>query len=91
MIYHLFLPDFRSYVKNTAFTSEDDRFPIFYFEEEFEISFYKTIEDVTFILELPLEGLPDDITIEGLKREFQSIELPKKPNAPTIISGTITR
>ncbi len=79
----LFLPDFRAFVRNKAFTSAENVHPVFYFESDEAIRFYKVIGYVTYITTVfKTEELPEGITIKGLKTEFQATELPSQPDAP---------
>ena len=86
----LFLPDFRAFVRNKAFNSESNEHPVFYFEDDLSIKFYKPIGYIVYTtLILKIEKLPMDITdiIKELKKE--ATELPSQPDAPTSFSGTI--
>ena len=91
----LFLPTFRSFIRSGKFNSEGDKLPVFYYEEDTEIWFYKIVEGILFytkISKLPeiLASLPKNITIDILKRnEFQAEEIPEQLIKPNIISGTI--
>jgi len=86
----LFLPDFRSFVKNIAFNSEYNPHPVFYFEDDSLIYFYKPVGEIIYKVILFKEALPENLTVSSLKLEFEAIELPSRPDQPTIISGTIS-
>ena len=86
---HLFLPDLRSFVRNKKFAPEGNEHPVFYFEDENIIYFYKPIGSVIYSVNLMKEGLPESITISGLKQEFDAIQIPKRLDSPKIITGTI--
>jgi len=42
----LFLPDFRKFVRKMTFTPELQESPVFYFETDNMISFYKPVKDI---------------------------------------------
>jgi len=86
----LHLPTFREFVRNTFFTSEENVHPVFYYEGTLEIFFYKYVKGVLYTVSLLKEMLPDGITIDGLKQEFNAIEVPERPDQPLQITGTIT-
>ena len=89
MIILLFLPDFRSFVRNKAFNPEGNEHPVFYFEEDAVIHFYKPIGNVIYKVEVSKEGLPENLTIDGLKAEFSAIQLPSKLDAQREFTGII--
>ena len=76
----LFLVTFRDLVRNKSFNSEPNEHPVLYFESEEQgmIYFYKPIGSVIYCLEIAFDGLPENITLDGLKTEFQAIEIPQK-------------
>lgn len=75
---YLFLSDFRSFVRNYAFSSESNTHPCFYFETLEKIYFYKPIETVLYCCELDKSTIPQDINVDSLKQEFKAIELPEQ-------------
>lgn len=75
---YLFLPDFRSLVKGTTFTSADTVHYVFYYETPDTIIFYKPIESVLYCVELIKKELPEGIKVSELKQEFKAIEVPKE-------------
>ncbi len=85
----LFLPDFREIVANVA-KLDENKHPTFYYEDELEIWFYKPIENVLYYTRVSKqEELPKELTISGLKQEFQqAIEIPEQLIRPK--TGTIT-
>ena len=85
----LFLSDFRSFVRAEDFSAERNLHPVFYFEADEEIRFYKPIGEVMYCTSLFKNNLPEDIKISDLKREFRAVELPIQPDAPKLINGTI--
>ncbi len=89
----LFLPDFKRFVKNHLYNSTMNTHPVFYSENELRIIFYKPIENVLYFTEVYKEGLPKEINIEDLKREFESIEIPSTINDSYILNlqGTMTQ
>ena len=76
----LFLSDFRGYIRNSFFNPDENKFPVFYFESETQIWFYKIFGNFMFYVELDKSILPEGITIQELKQEFKALELPKLIN-----------
>ena len=74
----LFLSDFRMYVRNSNFNPEKNEFPVFYFESESLVYFYKIFGSFMFYTEVDKTSLPDAITMLDLKQEFRALEIPKK-------------
>jgi len=89
MLINLFLPDFRFFVRNKKFTTESNEHPVFYYEEDEIIYFYKPIGNIVYYIVLMKEGLPEDITVDSLKQEFDAIQIPKRIDSPKIITGTL--
>ena len=86
----LFLPDFRSLVNGTFFTSSDVFHNVFYYETSEKIYFYKPIGSVLYCVELIKQDLPDNISVDELKQEFRAIEIPKEisiSSSTTFIQG----
>ena len=75
---YLFLPDFRSLIHGTIYTSADVYHYVFYYETLNKISFYKPIGNVLYCVELNKAELPMTIQINELKQEFGAIEIPKE-------------
>ena len=78
-------------MRNKKYAPEGNEHPVFYWEDLASgvIHFYKPISSVLYCCEVMKMGLPENITIDGLKSEFSAIELPKQPDAPKSITGTI--
>lgn len=75
----LFLPDFKSLVRREAFGGENSH-PLFYYETDAVLNFYKPIDGVLYCTELTKGELPEGLTPSGLKREFNAIELSAEPD-----------
>lgn len=87
----LFLPDFRGFVKNKDFKSEQNVHPVMYFEIEEGITrFYKPVGNIVYYTTISVSEVPRDINITLLKREFNAIELPSQPDKPYQITGLIS-
>lgn len=84
-----FLPDFRRIVKSTFLKSEENVHAVNYYDstEEGIIYFYKPIGSVIYMTIVIISELPEDITVEELKREFQATEIPFKLGQANIISN----
>lgn len=89
MIIHLFLPDFRSFVRSKSLSSSKNVHPVYYFETNNKIWFYKPIESIIYSTEIEKKKLFKEFTVVGLKQEFQAIEIPRRPDEPKAFSGTI--
>ncbi len=75
----LFLPTFRKFVRDANFNSEENKLPVFYYEYEVEIWFYKLWEGTLFYVRILQSDSPKDTTIENLKNiEFVAEELPEQ-------------
>ena len=86
----LFLPDFRSFVRNKMFSPKGNEHPVFYFEDETTIYFYKPVGSVIYSVELVKNAeLPENITIDGLKGEFKAVEILSRLELPKTFSGTL--
>lgn len=85
----LFLSDFRAFVRNKAFNSETNEHPVFYYESDEVIYFYKPIGSIIYVTEVSTLELPENLNIEGLKTEFDAIEVPKLLEPPKQITGTL--
>ena len=88
----LFLPTFRKFVRNAKFNSAEDKLPVFYYEDEEALWFYKIWESTLFytrISKLPedLENLPKDLDLDNLKNiEFTAEQIPEQLIKPKILS-----
>ena len=88
----LFLPTFRKFVRNTSLVSEEDKFPVFFYEDELAIWFYKIIDGILFYTSISkspeeLAALPEGIIDQLKNKEFTSIEqVPENLVRPKIIS-----
>ncbi len=86
----LFLQDFRRFVKSKSFNSEENLHPVFYWEDDTEIYFYKPEGYVLYYLHiLKSDKLPEGDSITGLKREFFAIEIPDQLVKPKPFQGII--
>ena len=86
----LFLQDFRDFVKSKAFKSEENLHPVFYWEDDTEIYFYKPEGYVLYYLHiLKTDKLPEGDTIAGLKIEFVVTEIPEQLVKPKQFQGII--
>ena len=74
----LALRDFQELLKDNSNLEEKQLHPIFYYEDELEIFFYKVIGYVLYYVPLFKEKLPEDIDINLLIRdEFGAIQVPE--------------
>ncbi len=79
----LFLPDFKSLVKNTVFTPGDINHAVFYWEDKAVIWFYKPLGAFIYCTSLDKINLPEGVdvkdveqTIDDLKKNFHAIVVP---------------
>ena len=99
---YLFLPDFKALVKETALLPESVGFnhPVFYYEDEFQIYFYKPIDSFVYCYQSPKVNDTGEVTILGLtvdvidelKQKFRAIEVPQMlyvSNIETTTHGVI--
>jgi len=93
---HVWLPDFRAFVRSKKFKSEENVHPVFYWIDidETIIKFYKPEGGIIYVTtistdEESLKKLPVDITIKGLIQEFEAIQIPIRPDAPIVGSFPI--
>lgn len=95
---YLFLPDFKSLVKGTLFTTESLGFnhATFYYEDDEWIYFYKPIGSFVYCYqsvkarmdgEIELQGLSEE-EIKDLKQEFKAIEVPNMLYVSSITTTT---
>ncbi len=84
---YLFLPDFKSLVKNTNILPESAGYvhDVFYYEDDTQIYFYKPIGSFVYCFQTLkriesentlIEGLTQEV-IDELKQLFQAIEVPR--------------
>ena len=79
----VYLPYFRGLVKDSRFKSEEGFNPVFYYriptqlEKGEEVYFYKLIGSNVFGVRVLSSSLPENITVEGLKQEFEAEEIPR--------------
>ena len=85
---HLYLPDFKSIVKNTFVVGGDFNHSVFFYETPDKIIFYKPLGNVLYCTEINKEKYPND-KIAELKSLFNSFEVPMEimPNQSTVISS----
>lgn len=75
----LALRDFQNLLKDKSDLEEKSLHPIFYFEDNKEIFFYKIIGYVLYYAGLDKEKIPENIIIDNLIRdEFAATQLPIK-------------
>ena len=88
----LFLNDFRSFVRTLSINSEENPHPVFYFEDDTEMYFYKPIKEVLYYTIISKsEELPENLDLNLLKRdEFNAIEIPEQILKPRQFSGIIS-
>ncbi len=88
----LFLQTFRGFIKDIRFKSENERLPVFYYEDKFELWFYKFIEGTLFYTKILKSAPPTDVTITILKNnEFRAVEIPEQLIKPKeiILTGFV--
>ena len=85
----LFLPDFRSFVRAKSMGGEVNTHPVFYFETAETLFFYKPIESIIYFVELDKINMPNNLSPDELKAEFDARELPENLYNPLQIIGTI--
>ena len=84
----LFLSDFKSFVRSTSFKAEENLHPVFYFEDDEFIRFYKPVGYVVYTTTiLKSEELPEGVNIRDLKLEFKATELPNQPDKANSFKG----
>ncbi len=75
----LALRDFQDLLKDNSNLEEKQLHPVFYYEDEEEIFFYKVIGYVLYYAGLVKEKIPEDINVDLLIRDdFGAIQLPIK-------------
>lgn len=86
----LFFSDFKRFVKSDQFKG-DMVHPVFYFETDETITFYKPVGSFIYFSAIDKIAKPDDMDIKALKIEFNATELPKLLNTNSTISlvGTL--
>ncbi len=71
----LALRDFQEIIENKLNLEERNVHPIFVYEDEVEIFFYKVIGYVLYYVGLLKDKLPEDIILENLIRNFSATEV----------------
>ena len=71
----LALRDFQEIIENKLNLEERNVYPIFVYEDEVEIFFYKVIGYVLYYVGLIKDKLPEDIILENLIRNFGATEI----------------
>ena len=90
---YLFLPDFKSLVKDTLILPEGLGFnhSVFYYEDDNQIYFYKPIGSFVYCYQtlkgVELGGLTQE-EIDELKKLFSAIEVPQKLYVYHILTNT---
>lgn len=84
----LYLPDFKSIVKNTTFTEGSINHNVLFYESNDKIVFYKPLGSILYFTEISKEKFPKD-KIDELKSLFQAFEVPAEimPKPSAVFSG----